>query len=731
MQSDSSNDAKLLRLSNALAVFDAPVGVYVVTKDGRFVGCNAQAREIFRLPPEDIPGGSIVDLYVNPDLRKQLCAKLESIEDEGGVYTNTIPLMIKGNQIFVQDYGRSIRDPTTHERLGYLCCVADITQEERYKRLFEKLPVGVYQLDKDDKIIAANEALAKILGFESPESVKGMWVGALYANQAEADEFRHIFDNQGIVQDYKIELKKNNGETIIVSVYTVKVEGDDGEYLGREGTMIDVTTEERLSRMLEHVPVGLYEARGVGGDYRITHCNEQFALIHQFERASQAIGLPIKMLHANAQETKRFQQALEEHDLKKEPVKGYELRVRGKQGREFILEVNSRLLKNSAGNVIGRVGVVRDINEEAALRQKVKEFTNDIGAVLHTYTSTLMILQHSIGPVIDALSPTPFDPEKRILLEEVEQALSGPAKQLSQSVSRFTEFAKTSSRMSALSREQWEQLEYLRDFLVSSNQLPFLDLLPPTFGKAASTILDILKEIEGHTMPRELLKQLRSDATELVRLANVIGLSQARELIFEMDHPVRALREHLTSPVRATEPRVGRATSFLINQVVQNLYTFAESRGVRFDIRLSRPHVEVDVHEREIVRALGNLIHNAIKYSWVRTQGKQPWISIRDDFDSENISIEIENWGVPITKDEIEEDLIFHIGYRGMFSSDRGRTGTGIGLTDSRRVAREHGGEVIVTSRPAVSGSDEKFYKQPFLTTAVLRLPVSTRRRVQ
>jgi PAS domain S-box-containing protein len=718
-------------LSNALTIFEAPVGVYVVTTDGRFVGCNSRAREIFKLPSESIPSSSIVDFYVDSELRKKLCAKLEAIEDEGGFYSNVIPLTVKGNQIFVQDYGTSIRDPITHERLGYLCCVADITQEERYKQLFEKLPVGVYQLDKDDRIVTANEALARILGFDTPEKVKGKWVGDLYADREEADEFRRLFDKQGIVEDYKIELKRNNGETVIVSVYTVKVEGENGEYLGREGTMIDVTTEERLNRMLEHVPVGLYEARGVNGDYRITHCNEQFALIHQFEHANQAIGLPINILHANAQETQRYQQALEEHDLKKEPVIGYELKVRGKQGREFILEVNSRLLKNSAGNVIGRVGVVRDIHVEAALKQKVLEFTNDIGAVLHTYTSTLMILQHSISPVIDALSPTPFDPEKRILLEEVEQALSGPAKQLSQSVSRFIEFAKAASRMSALTPQQWDQLEYLRDFLLSSDQLPFLDLLPPTFGKAASTILGILKEIEGHTMPRELLKQLRTDAMELVRLANVIGLSQARELIFEMDHPVRALREHLTSQVRATEPRVGRTVSFLINEVVKNLYTFAESRGVRFEIRLSRPHVEVDVHEREIVRALGNLIHNAIKYSWIRTQGKQPWISIRDSSDGEEISLEIENWGVPITKDEIVEDLIFHIGYRGVYSSDRGRTGTGIGLTDARRVAQEHGGDVLVTSRPAISGSGEVHYKQAFLTMAVLKLPLSKLRRVQ
>lgn len=721
---DLADDQKLLRLTGALDVFEAPVGVYVVTKDGRFVGCNAVAREIFKLPLEQMPSTSIADLYVDPGLRERLCRKLESIEDEGGVYSDIIPLMVKGNQIFIRDYGRSIRDPISRKRLGYLCCAADITQEERYKQLFEKLPVGVYQLDKNDRITAANAALARILGFSSPDELNGQWVGDFYANAAEAEDFRQIFERQGIVEDYKIELKKNNGETIIVSVYTVRVEGENGEYLGREGTMVDVTTEERLRRMLEHVPVGLYEARGDKDNLIITHCNEQFALIHEFDNAEQVKNIPINKLHANAQETSRYQRALEEQDRKKEPVIGYELRVRSKKGREFVLEVNSRLLKNSAGTVIGRVGVVRDINEEATLREKVKEFTNDIGAVLHTYTSTLMILQHSIGPVIDALAPTPFDAEKRMPLEEIERVLTSPAKQLSKSLGRLIDFAKTESRLQALRDDQWKQLEYLRGFLVSSDQVPFLDLLPPTFGKAASTIITILNEIHAHLMHRELVKQVRSDAAELLTLSNVIGLSQARELIFEMDHPVRALREHLTAPVRTTERRVKRSISFLINEVVKNLYTFAESRGVRLDIRLSRPYVEVSVNEREIIRALANLVHNAIKYSWVRTQTKQSWISIRDIFDGDNVLIEVENWGVAITRDEIAEDLIFHIGYRGVHSSDRGRTGTGIGLTDARRVARDHSGDVIVSSNPTL-GADVNDYKQPFLTKAALKLPTS------
>jgi hypothetical protein len=48
-------------------------------------------------------------------------------------------------------------------------------------------------------------------------------------------------------------------------------------------------------------------------------------------------------------------------------------------------------------------------------------------------------------------------------------------------------------------------------------------------------------------------------------------------------------------------------------------------------------------------------------------------------------------------------------------------------LTDAQRVAQQHGGTVIVDSKPAARGpnppDDPQYYKQPFLTRISLCLP--------
>ena len=83
---------------------------------------------------------------------------------------------------------------------------------------------------------------------------------------------------------------------------------------------------------------------------------------------------------------------------------------------------------------------------------------------------------------------------------------------------------------------------------------------------------------------------------------------------------------------------------------------------------------------------------------------------------------------MPITQDEIEGGLIFKVGYRGKWSTDRGRLGTGIGLTDAKHVAESHGGELQIDSRPARSVAlppeHREFYRQPFITTVRFLVPV-------
>jgi PAS domain S-box-containing protein len=722
---------KLLELARQLTVFDLPLGVYLVTREGRFVQFNRRVREILDSPGGGPLGRLITDYYCNPHQREELKQKLEEAEKrDRWLERQTISFKVGGREIFVQDYTRSIRDPETNEVLGYLCCLVDVSEEERYRQLFKDLPIGVYQLDENDRCVHVNQAVVEMLGYKSAKEIEGRKVQDFYANPDEAREMRELMENLGSVVNKKVELIKKDGEPIFVSLSALNIHSPDGEYAGREGTMMDVTTEERYRRILEDVPVGLYVVKSLNGEDIITHCNEQFAAINEFNSRHEAIGFRMRELHATPGEYARFISSLKDSGSRDEPLHGYALNVKSRKGSKLVFEVNSRLLTDRRGKIIGRAGAVRDITEEAALRRKVTEVTEDIGNVLHTYSSTLLTLQHLISPVIQSMRPDPFDEDKEMKADLAVAALNGPTEQLASSLQKLTELARSEDRSSALPDDDWHVLSHLLQILRDvDQQITYTELRPPTIAEAANKIVEVCGNIQKGKFPKEVLRQVRNDAQELLRICNLIALHRARDVIIEMDHPVRALREFVTSNARKKEARSVCKVSLLISQVIHNLYGFARSRGVTFKQRSDSQNVMVEVIERDVIRALGNLLHNAIKYSWSRKEGEHPWILIHTFTENGYAHVAFENWGVPIPKGEIERGLVFHLGYRGKLSSDRGRVGTGIGLTDARRVARDHDGDVTIVSRPALFGGREDDYKQPFLTTVTLILPVHSKQR--
>jgi signal transduction histidine kinase len=139
-------------------------------------------------------------------------------------------------------------------------------------------------------------------------------------------------------------------------------------------------------------------------------------------------------------------------------------------------------------------------------------------------------------------------------------------------------------------------------------------------------------------------------------------------------------------------------------RVISQLSSFAESRGIEIKRRhRGQPTVEAVPDHLEMV--LHNLIHNAIKYSF-KTEGQEQHVMVRVDQKGDAAEISVENVGPPITREEIDGGDIFRFGYRGRYSNDRGRQGTGSGMYIANRVIRGHGGTIMIDSRQLVEHPD-------------------------
>ncbi len=406
-------------------------------------------------------------------------------------------------------------------------------------------------------------------------------------------------------------------------------------------------------------------------------------------------------------------------------------------GRNLYLQNHCRSLRDPVSQeLIGFIGSFVDITEEhehslvnKTLHQRVADLTTDIGRVLHANSSTLVMVHQALDTTIGALGPNPFHHEGLPSGDEIDAALQRPAQELAQAVAKLLDAANPEQRKEALPEVLWEELQerlpLLRDFVAS---IAVQESRANALRVVARRILEICERMPAQNLPKELTKETVRAAANLDRLTALISAMNARAAVIQMDYTIRSLREFIITDVRRTEKRQRLRLQHLLDTAHKQLTEFAQCSRVK--IRFMPPTAEGAVVgvERDLVRALANLLHNSIKYSWHRDRGQAPWVTIRTSRQNGAVAIAFENWGVPISPDEIQNNLIFKLGYRGEWSKDRGRLGTGIGLTDSLDVAQKHGGSLKVESRPSrprwsVTPESEDYFQQPFITTVTMILP--------
>jgi len=720
-----STDAKALELFHQLTAGELPVGLYLIARDGRFLACNGLCKKILVVPAEQPLPASIMAFHPNPEERIKLLEMAEAAERQGRfIVSGPLHLSVPGNDIFVRELIRALRDPVSDQVVGFVGTMIDITQEQRFRQLIDVLPIGIYRVDANDQITHVNQAAVKILGYQSKSELEHRNVAEFYAPSEKAERLTELVKSREVITNQIRELFKKSGEIIFASLSSVAVTGADGSYEGREGTIEDVTAEERYLRSLNDIHIGFYEVRQENGVDRIRQCNRQFALMHDYETEEQVIGRDIKKFYASEAEYQSFKEKLLANDALGFPTLGYPVNIKTQKGQERIFEANSRTVKDRKGKIIGRTGVVRDITNEKKLREDMQHLQSDIGRVLHSYTATLLMAKHTLAATAASLGPEPFASEPTFSAEEANVAVTEPAKRLAGTLGKFLQTCEADWQTRDLQAELWQSLVSLLSQLQNYNEtIQFPEFRPPTLRLIARKIQQIFQLVPKGKLPRELARQVVQEAQNLERLVCLAALRQVETNIVAMDHQVRALRDFILTGARPQEARSIVKLWDLIKQAMSNLDEYADSKGVEFKPRDDAFGVYVRVSERDVLRALSNLLHNAIKYSWSKEKGKPAWVIIHAYVQAERAYVMFENFGVPIQADELQNGLIFQFGYRGSLSSDRGRLGTGIGLTDALNTARLHGGDIKAESVCARHGAPPNDYTAPFITKVTLSLP--------
>jgi PAS domain S-box-containing protein len=155
--------------------------------------------------------------------------------------------------------------------------------ENRYRGIFESAPVGIFRSTLEGKFISVNPAVARILGYDSPEEMirlvnRTTIADAVYEDPSRRQEILRSALRSNDWQIYEERLRCKDGSIITCNFHYRAVPGQDDSPREFEGFVEDITERKRaeeglkLSRfIIDKASIGIFRGQN---DAKILFANE-------------------------------------------------------------------------------------------------------------------------------------------------------------------------------------------------------------------------------------------------------------------------------------------------------------------------------------------------------------------------------------------------------------------------------------------------------------------------
>jgi len=246
-----------------LALETTQEGISLLDEDGQFTYVNEVYADNYGYDPEELLGMHWAELYPE-DEADQVREEIRSQLDQEGQWTGETTGLRADGTTFPEQ-----RTLTATDDGGLVCVVRDVTERkererelQRYERIVENLPVGVYRTTpgQDGDIVEANPALASMFGADSVEAFKTHSPSDFYTEADGRAAFSRRMEREGAVTDMEFREETLDGETIRTSVTAMATEEDEVYF---DGIVQDVTERKRRERELARYETLFTESRDV------------------------------------------------------------------------------------------------------------------------------------------------------------------------------------------------------------------------------------------------------------------------------------------------------------------------------------------------------------------------------------------------------------------------------------------------------------------------------------
>ncbi len=375
--------------------------------DGKILYVNKAGFDLFGYTVEDLKAGiNALDL-IHPEDRKKAEERIKEIiqgkklgpieyrmfKKDGSqlnILVNSSPIYKDGKVVGIRSVLTNITELKRTEK-------ALKRSEEKYRNLFEKMKDALYISTIDGKFIDVNQAMVELLGYDSKEEIYKLDITKdFYCNPGDREKIIKEISKKGYVKDYEIEIKRKDGKKLIVLETCHERRDENGNVIGFEGIIRDITEKKEMERALKESEEKyrmLVEMSQEGicvddENENITFVNEAFAKLLGYKK-EELLGKNIfELVHED--DRKKLEEEVKKR--RKGEASKYEIRFIAKDGRIKTFIVSAiPLYKN--GKFVGSLSVNLDITERKIAEEKLAESQALYKAITESSPSGIFILQ--------------------------------------------------------------------------------------------------------------------------------------------------------------------------------------------------------------------------------------------------------------------------------------------------------------------------------------------------
>jgi len=408
------------------------------TLEGIITSWNRGAEKIYGYTSREIVGKSIATL-IPAGKKNELPGILEKIRAGGHVdhYETTrvrndarqiqISLTIspirnaEGTIISASTIARDITDrKLADERLKQA--------EQKYRNLFENALEGIYQITPKGKLLTANPAMARILGYDSVEDLITTVTDTarqLWAHQEQRKDYIRQLREHDVVEDFECEFFRKDKSPIWVALTTHTVRGTDKKIMISEGILADITRRKKAERELidresEYRTILHTTMDGfciISPDGKFLDVNDAFCRLTGYSRDE----LFVRSL--SDIEAKETADVISEHsrEIIRKGEDRFETRYRRKDGSLIDVEVSVVATDRHGGQFVTFHHDITErirahealISARNELEQKVFERTRELKATNESLQAEIVLRNKAENDIVTSLK------EKEMLLKEI------------------------------------------------------------------------------------------------------------------------------------------------------------------------------------------------------------------------------------------------------------------------------------------------------------------------